>query len=107
MRQGFRVIDADTHVNPSMDVLLRYADKALQERLDELQPYMRRVKPRPGRGCRRSGGVYYPGHQAVALPAGGRRKIWGSHGAWGRSWIFVWTYAHGDAPAYCRARCRR
>ena len=26
MRQGFRVIDSDTHVNPSMDVLLRYAD---------------------------------------------------------------------------------
>jgi predicted TIM-barrel fold metal-dependent hydrolase len=50
MRQGFRVIDADTHVNPSMDVLLRYADKAMRERLDELQPYMRRVKPRPGQG---------------------------------------------------------
>src|SRR2546425_265616 len=26
MRQGFRVIDTDTHVNPSLDVLLRYAD---------------------------------------------------------------------------------
>ena len=50
MRQGFRVIDADTHVNPSMDVLLRYADQALRQRLDELQPYMRRVKPRPGQG---------------------------------------------------------
>ena len=32
MRHGFRVIDSDTHVNPSMDVLLRYADGALRER---------------------------------------------------------------------------
>ena len=30
MRQGFRVIDTDTHVNPSLDVLLRYADPGLQ-----------------------------------------------------------------------------
>ena len=29
MRQGFRVIDSDTHVNPSLDVLLRYADREL------------------------------------------------------------------------------
>ncbi len=50
MRQGFHVIDSDTHVNPSLDVLLRYADKALQEQLHELQPYMRKVKPQPGRG---------------------------------------------------------
>jgi hypothetical protein len=50
MRQGFRVIDTDTHVNPSMDVLLRYADQALRECVDELKPYMRTVKPRPGQG---------------------------------------------------------
>ena len=50
MRQGFRVIDADTHVNPSMDVLLRYADKALQEQMDDLEPYLRQVEPRSGRG---------------------------------------------------------
>src|SRR5215831_12276757 len=46
MRQGFRVIDTDTHVNPTLNVLLRYADQALREHLDELQPYMRTVKPR-------------------------------------------------------------
>ena len=50
MRQGFRVIDTDTHVNPSMDVSLRYADHDLREHLDELKPYMRTVKPRPGQG---------------------------------------------------------
>jgi hypothetical protein len=36
MRQGFRVIDSDTRVNPSLDVLLRYADKQLGEHLDKL-----------------------------------------------------------------------
>jgi predicted TIM-barrel fold metal-dependent hydrolase len=50
MRGGFRVIDADTHVNPSLDVLLRYADRDLRGRLADLQPYTRATKPVPGRG---------------------------------------------------------
>jgi hypothetical protein len=50
MRQGLRVIDADTHVNPSLDVLLRYADRDLAQRIDDLQPYRRTVKTVPGRG---------------------------------------------------------
>src|SRR2546425_11314703 len=50
MRQGYRVIDSDTHVNPSLDVLLRYADKPLRDRLDEITPYTRKVKVQPGRG---------------------------------------------------------
>src|SRR5215510_13389170 len=50
MRQGFRVIDCDTHVNPSMDVLLRYADAPLRDRMDDLTPYLRKVKVSPGRG---------------------------------------------------------
>ena len=50
MRQGVRVIDSDTHVNPSLDVLLRYADRELQQRIEELQPYRRTVKTVPGRG---------------------------------------------------------
>jgi uncharacterized protein len=44
------VIDSDTHVNPSLDVLLRYAERDLRERQDDLQPYTRMVKPQPGRG---------------------------------------------------------
>src|SRR2546421_241076 len=50
MRQGIRVIDSDTHVNPSMDVLLRYADSPLRECMDDLAPYLRKVKVSPGRG---------------------------------------------------------
>jgi hypothetical protein len=50
MRHGFRVIDSDTHVNPSLDVLLRYADKDFQQRIADLEPYRRTVKTVPGRG---------------------------------------------------------
>src|SRR5262245_13712639 len=50
MRHGFRVIDSDTHVNPSMDVLLRYADTPLRDRLDDLAPYLRKVTVNPGHG---------------------------------------------------------
>src|SRR5579884_4110482 len=41
MRQGYRVIDADTHVYPALDVLMRYADQELREYADELKPYTR------------------------------------------------------------------
>ena len=50
MRQGFRVIDSDTHVNPSLDVLLRYADRELRDRLDELAPYRKTVQVATGHG---------------------------------------------------------
>jgi len=50
MRQGFRVIDSDTHVNPSLDVLLQHADASLRDHMDDLRPYMRKVKPGMGRG---------------------------------------------------------
>src|ERR671936_535216 len=48
MRQGLRVVDADTHVNPSLEVLLRYADQALLDRLDELKPHCRVTTTRDG-----------------------------------------------------------
>ena len=50
MRHGVRVIDSDTHVNPSLDTLLRYADGDLRQRLDDLQPYRRTVPTVRGRG---------------------------------------------------------
>src|SRR5712691_11822964 len=50
MRQGFRVIDSDTHVNPSLDVLLHYADQELRERIDELGPYRKTVQVATGHG---------------------------------------------------------
>jgi uncharacterized protein len=50
MRQGYRVVDVDTHVTPSLEVLLRYADRELLDRKDELAPYTRTMTPVPGRG---------------------------------------------------------
>ena len=41
MRQGYRVIDADTHVTPSVEVLVDYGDRELKDRADELTPYVR------------------------------------------------------------------
>lgn len=50
MRQGYKVIDVDTHVTPSYEVLMRYADAALQARASEIEPHVRRTKPVAGRG---------------------------------------------------------
>ena len=45
MRDGYRIIDTDTHVWPSMEVLKRYADKELLSKWDEaLGKYERRVE---------------------------------------------------------------
>ncbi|HRD99910.1 MAG TPA: amidohydrolase family protein [Ilumatobacteraceae bacterium] len=50
MRQGYKVIDTDTHVTPSIEVLMRYADDELKARADELVQYTRVTKPVAGRG---------------------------------------------------------
>jgi predicted TIM-barrel fold metal-dependent hydrolase len=39
MKNGFRVYDADTHVNPAAEVLERYVDPGFRPRLAELAPY--------------------------------------------------------------------
>ncbi len=50
MRQGYNVVDVDTHVTPSIEVLLRYADRELRQRAGELEPFTRRTAPVAGRG---------------------------------------------------------
>jgi predicted TIM-barrel fold metal-dependent hydrolase len=51
MRQGFRVIDTDTHVTPSMEVLEKHADpKFKKDHWEEFKPYMRTMKSPEGRG---------------------------------------------------------
>jgi hypothetical protein len=39
MKNGFRVYDSDTHVNPAAEVLERYVDPGFRPRLAELAPY--------------------------------------------------------------------
>ena len=50
MRNGYRVIDVDSHVTPSLEVLHRYASSAARDRWDALTPYIREMKSPPGRG---------------------------------------------------------
>lgn len=50
MRGGYRVIDTDSHVTPSLEVLHRYAEAAMRDRWDALDPYLRTMKSPPGRG---------------------------------------------------------
>ena len=46
MRNGMRVFDADTHVEPSAEVIDKYVDPGFRPRLADLAPY--RVPSRPG-----------------------------------------------------------
>ncbi len=39
MKNGFRVFDTDTHINPSAEVLDKYVDPDFRARLPELAPY--------------------------------------------------------------------
>lgn len=39
MRNGFRIIDTDTHVGPNVETLQKYAGPVLQSRWSELEPY--------------------------------------------------------------------
>lgn len=39
MRNGYRVIDTDTHVGPPVDVLYEFGSSELRERRSELEPY--------------------------------------------------------------------
>jgi hypothetical protein len=51
MRDGLRVYDADTHVNPAAEVLERYVDPSFRPRLDDLARYRVPVG-RPAEGQR-------------------------------------------------------
>ena len=41
MRNGFKIVDIDTHVNPSYETLVKYLDPGGRSRVDELQPFVR------------------------------------------------------------------
>ena len=44
MKNGFRVYDSDTHVNPAAEVLERYVDPLFRVRLPELAPYRQPIR---------------------------------------------------------------
>jgi len=41
MRNGFKIVDIDTHVNPSYETLVKYLDPGARSRVEELQPFVR------------------------------------------------------------------
>ena len=41
MRDGFRIVDIDTHVNPSYDTLVKYLDPGARSHVAELEPFVR------------------------------------------------------------------
>ena len=44
MREGYRIIDTDTHVGPTADVLYEFGSSALLARREELKPYEREFR---------------------------------------------------------------
>jgi hypothetical protein len=46
MRNGFRVCDVDTHINPGAEVLDKYVDAGFRARLPELAPYKVAIQSR-------------------------------------------------------------
>jgi len=41
MRNGYRIVDIDTHVNPSYDTLVKYLDPSAHSRVDKFRPFVR------------------------------------------------------------------
>jgi predicted TIM-barrel fold metal-dependent hydrolase len=51
VKQGYRIVDIDTHVQPAMELLELHASATLKDRWNELQPYMvLNSSPRPDVG---------------------------------------------------------
>jgi predicted TIM-barrel fold metal-dependent hydrolase len=50
VRDGYRIIDIDTHVTPSLEVLAEHAEPSFRPRFEELRPYQRTMRSPAGRG---------------------------------------------------------
>jgi predicted TIM-barrel fold metal-dependent hydrolase len=73
MRDGLRVFDADTHVEPTAEVIDSYVDPAFRPRLPELAQYRQPVRPgspggAPGRHVYRYGQISYKRILGEAAP---------------------------------------
>ena len=73
MRKGLRVFDADTHVEPTAEVLDTYVDPGFRPRLAELAPYRQPVRAgapggAPGRHVYRYGQISYKRILGEAAP---------------------------------------
>ena len=82
MKEGFRVYDTDTHIDPGADVLEKYVDPSFRPRLDDLAPYRRAIKSRSVDGSIRH--TYSFAHKAYERTLGEAEPRPGS--ADGRVW---------------------
>src|SRR4030095_1105596 len=82
MKNGFRVYDTDTHIDPGADVLEKYVDPAFRPRLADLAPYRHAVKSRSAdggvRNTYRFGGKTYERTLGEAEPRAGSTdgRVW-------------------------------
>src|ERR1051326_1672345 len=84
MKNGLRVYDADTHVEPSAEVIDKYVDPGFRPRLEELAPYRMPVRAgspgsSPGRHVYRYGQISYKRILGEAVPRethSGRETHW-------------------------------
>src|SRR5205823_10799745 len=73
MKDGLRVYDADTHVEPSAEVLEKYVDPGFRARLPELAAYRVPIRPgnpggAPGKHVYRFGQIQFKRTLAEARP---------------------------------------
>src|SRR5437868_10565699 len=84
MKDGLRVYDADTHVEPSAEVLEKYVDPGFRARLPDLAAYRVPIRPNnpggaPGRHVYRFGQISYKRILGEAAPRpehSGRASVW-------------------------------
>src|SRR4029077_5659238 len=84
MKDGLRVFDADTHVEPTAEVLDTYVDPGFRPRLAELAQYRQPVRPgapggAPGRHVYRYGQISY---KRILGEAGPRTTHRGRYTQW-------------------------
>src|SRR4051812_27719680 len=84
MKDGLRIYDADTHVEPSAEVIDKYVDPGFRPRLQELAPYRMPIRAGspgnvPGRHVYRFGQISYKRILGEAAPRPehtGRASVW-------------------------------
>jgi predicted TIM-barrel fold metal-dependent hydrolase len=83
MRDGFRIIDSDTHVGPNVETLEVYAGPRLRERWDELTPYYQKVteghhlsiSPYPFKRPLRTGSIEQAAEKGGKIPLRGNTSL--------------------------------
>src|SRR5829696_5318929 len=72
MKDGLRVFDADTHVEPTAEVLDTYVDPGSRPRLDDLAPYRMPVRATPA--ARRGGTSTATARSPISASSARRRR---------------------------------